>query len=81
MASDLVKGISDINSHVRYPYNAINNTYPIPLRDISTGLDPSVDQLRYADLYLPSYLSLRMIDDNLQEFYDTFGILEIYIPH
>jgi hypothetical protein len=72
------KGDGDIKSHVRYAYNATNNSYPIPLRDISTGLDPSVNQLWYADLYLSSYLSLQMIDHNLQKFYDKFGILEIY---
>ena len=78
MASDLVKGMGDIKSHVRYAYNATNKSYPVPLRDISTGLYPSVNQLWYADLYWPSYLSLQMIDHNLQKFFDKFGILEIY---
>jgi hypothetical protein len=72
-----LNGMKGVKSSV-YDTNS-NHASLVNVTKISHGIYyPSIGQLFYAVHYLPSYISPMMLDSNLQEFYDKFGILKIY---
>lgn len=71
--------VTNIHHLIRGLSNSNKNTYSNNhTTSVLRGPTSSINLLQYGGAYLPCYLNLQIIDPNLGQYYDKFGIAEIY---
>ena len=71
--------VTNIHPIMRGVSNSNKNTYSNHhTTSVIRGPNPSINLLEYGESHLPSYLNLQIIDPYLGQYYDKFGIAELY---